>query len=470
MKNQMKVEKFEFEKIMETDFPLFDKFLEAHIGSGKEEMRTEVYFQLQRKFTRMLVETMDLVPFASAEEGAEAFKDRMSKIVDVNVFRKKAALLHDSVRKKVDEGMAVVDAILEMGKLANLEQGKQAAEKDFRFVAAQEYIFWLGDSGALEFKAKADKKGLDSLTAKGRLKYQCIQRVLSHIPEYVTHMERDMAAVGYAKAVHDILRSPKKNMYVVAKDFFDDFKNVGLKNLTFDHLPKDFCGSIRFPYFLTDPEKNHNFKEVVVTVKNELVLPGDLIDEVLGGDKSLLNVDPIPQRSLMFAWYDLKPSVPGVSYFRLCEEFKGQTLEEAWIASSENERQRHPYEKPLDEDFSYKKLLINMLVYIHTGKPDIRSFKNHIRYDSVTKKPKSTFTYLTEKDVTLVGYNWKKPPNYSSNMWYSKPHLGWRWCGVGRTEMRLVWVRGALKSRKAANGAQEEGEELIEDTAGGEDE
>lgn len=157
-------------------------------------------------------------------------------------------------------------------------------------------------------------------------------------------------------------------------------------------------------------------------------------------------------RELLVGWRDRSPARSGYSFFKLRETTEGMTLEDAWLESwdKNNNQDNSNYIEGRDAELKdIKAIIINLLVYIRSGRPDIREFKNHIRYNSVTKKPHHPFADLTERNIKLVGFSWKKLPQYTTDSWYSRPHFGWRRCGINREDLVYTYIKGSHKSRKA---------------------
>ena len=111
-----------------------------------------------------------------------------------------------------------------------------------------------------------------------------------------------------------------------------------------------------------------------------------------------------------------------------------------------------------DGYFHYVSILCNLLAYLNSGSPDIRDYRNEIRY----KSPTSSKIVRADKDlslenINLVGYTWKKDPLYQKESWYQKPHWARRYYGPGKTLERMVLISDCIKTRKALSETEKTG-------------
>jgi hypothetical protein len=102
--------------------------------------------------------------------------------------------------------------------------------------------------------------------------------------------------------------------------------------------------------------------------------------------------------------------------------------------------------------------LVNYLVYIISGQPDLRSWRPPPRPKS--KKPKVVRNYenLSSVPITLVGYNWKKATIYSVDSTTVSGHFRWQPYGKELSMVKLIWIDAHTRTynneneRQAANG------------------
>jgi hypothetical protein len=227
---------------------------------------------------------------------------------------------------------------------------------------------------------------------------------------------------------HLVLNGPN---YYIQKDFFDDFRRVSLEKLQFRHLPKENIGFVQLPYAVTDSEgiKFDHFWFYCGPTKPGVEQPIDRSVLCLGG----INLDGVPF-SCVLTWPpdDNTEVLP-------------------WFASA-------PSTYQAQEGF---RLFINLLAYLNSGQPDLRQFRNDIRYRSPNStKPIRADSELSRSDIILIGFNYLKEKVLREGTWQSRAHLGWRWCGPGRKDLRLSMISSSTKRwHSLDNTSQEDGEE-----------
>jgi len=243
---------------------------------------------------------------------------------------------------------------------------------------------------------------------------------------------------------------PDRNVYIFEGRFFEQFSKVSVKNLTTDHLPQKGSGCIVLPRSIT--VKNHRLKidEVIFSVGNNefrrscLMAPidNDIItpnNPSYNGIKDLIK--ECGTATVSFAGIDTKEgSVGTCGIFPIGNnspiKVDKSTIGEYGIRKG-------------TKDSSAFELVTNLMAYINSGKPDIREFRNTIRYrgkSTVHVRPEDE--ELSRGKVFLVGFNWLKNPVYAIDGWWSSGFMAWRMCGPGRTEPRLVYFKGSFKQRR----------------------
>jgi len=86
---------------------------------------------------------------------------------------------------------------------------------------------------------------------------------------------------------------------------------------------------------------------------------------------------------------------------------------------------------------------MNLLVYLNSGQPDIRSFRNDITCRGGTgSKPVNKDRDLSTLAINLVGYSWKKDRQIHKDAWYVEPFFRWQRYGVGNSLVKLITVQG----------------------------
>jgi hypothetical protein len=114
------------------------------------------------------------------------------------------------------------------------------------------------------------------------------------------------------------------------------------------------------------------------------------------------------------------------------------SLEHPTIQAMIEHRNDHSSVMMPEEELKY---LLNCLVYLNSGNPDLRFMQTKKMND------KQKITYYkanpTEKpfDYYTVGFEWKKQRIFSTAESLVKSFYRWQPCGKGRTEIRLTFVR-----------------------------
>lgn len=94
--------------------------------------------------------------------------------------------------------------------------------------------------------------------------------------------------------------------------------------------------------------------------------------------------------------------------------------------------------------------VVNCLIYIDSGDPDLRFMAKHtdLRASTSGGDPGDVIEYKQPFPVTLVGFNHKKPPIYYVGEAYVRTHPRWQPCGPGREQVKLVWVKAHMRHFK----------------------
>jgi hypothetical protein len=104
------------------------------------------------------------------------------------------------------------------------------------------------------------------------------------------------------------------------------------------------------------------------------------------------------------------------------------------------------------EQQDFVRFCFNLLLYIHSGDPDIREYRNQIKYQSNTSKtPVRAHKDLSQETIYLVGYNWKKPiiVNYDASNWEREGHFRWQHYGQNNSLIKLIWISPTVCMRKS---------------------
>lgn len=255
----------------------------------------------------------------------------------------------------------------------------------------------------------------------------------------------------------------EKKIFKISEEFFDIFSKVSLGNIQANALPDDLCGYCQLPkkikdqssdsytgfYFFSGPGKKFTGESVWTHLLN-------------GVDEHLTNNDKV----LNFAWLD---DSGHINYCTM--PFSGDELLKDVFANTKftvrrpiNEAYMQVEQKIEDDGFhTHIRIMCNLLIYLNSGNPDIRSFRNEIKYQSPTSKtPVRKDKSLSQMEFTLVGFGFKKNPLYNKEFFVQPPYWAHRLHGPGRTLKKYMLVKGSLKRRNAELLGQESQEQDME--------
>lgn len=229
--------------------------------------------------------------------------------------------------------------------------------------------------------------------------------------------------------------------YVVQKDFFDMFKKVDLDDLQMQHLPNDICGFMALPSTMTD-SKGTEF--------DGFFFYAGPVAKIF--DRTGLDIEgpkyPHTDHCIAFAYIGKENlSVNYVIRRRSIDEFMNvaDTFDETTFIDGSLTNAI-----PIDGYPEHAKAMFNLLAYLKSGDPDIRSFKNRISY---ANKQKGTAiqkdAHLSKADLVIVGWNYKKTPYYQRGQWTVESHMRKQRVGPGRTSIKLVLINEQQRSRRA---------------------
>jgi len=290
---------------------------------------------------------------------------------------------------------------------------------------------------------------LNSKTCEDRNKF------LSGITDYeklvIAGMLKDEAASTSAIIMTSYWKNPHRKIWVYQEGFFDELLKVNVDNIQFRHLPKNLGGFVQLPKRVPDHYGGYFDSFFFWCGNKDIVNVGQNEVNYINGDryeKSYRKFGGVSNDMVCISYCSSDNTTNYVNYPIPIDETA--SVRECW----ENDA-THTYktidQKTILTDSKYKNISMwmNMLAYLASGDPDLRSYRNTIRYrgNSKTKAIRADSCLSTE-EITLVGWNWKKDKSYSDEEWWSRPHLGWRRCGEGRTQLKLTWVKGSIKKWK----------------------
>jgi hypothetical protein len=264
-----------------------------------------------------------------------------------------------------------------------------------------------------------------------------------------------------------------RKVYVFAKGFFDEFSKVTLDNLQFRHIPVVEPICIRYPTDIEDQDGDRfsevyvytgNMEEVAVKRREFIDSLGELLESA--GAVTMIKPPTTDDEGRKFYteddknWIGFAYPVSNAASFGCSMVPRSVDPETPVRVSYKNSIRivggefNGVINKRVIEEDGYARhnaILYNSLAYIGSGQPDIREFRNQIHYRGHSKeKVVRADVDLTPSNVVLVGYGFKKERNTTDDAWYSSEHLGWRHCGPGRSQVRLVCVKGSYKKWQAS--------------------
>jgi hypothetical protein len=268
-------------------------------------------------------------------------------------------------------------------------------------------------------------------------------------------------------------------VYVLGKNFFDDLSDSDVGDVTVSVLPESFRGVLKFPKPLYDQD-GYQFDEVMVVLDR-----ADLVEKVVGITKGavtlrerVLRGDDIDDYYLGMCWHAKGPVglQPGESkprakidagYFSTFLP-KDKSIKIAELFD------RHQYRTlgahnigTLDMIFEASRSVLSdgytksmnslfaALVYVLSGQPDLRFYKNPVR----TQSPQSRTPIKADKhlssavDIHLVNYSWKKDPVYKKGVWRVRWHKRLQPYGPDKKLTKLVYIQQHWRERSALKGS-----------------
>jgi hypothetical protein len=261
--------------------------------------------------------------------------------------------------------------------------------------------------------------------------------------------EKDIVNYTTLSTISPYYRQPinERKVYVVCKDFLDTFLTANFSLVQYRHLLRNACGYIKLPcpvkdhighlfsgfFFYVGPK--HQIQNPVF--KANIYRPYPTTDEVVAFAYITDDFNHLTFHCLPFPvdeTLSIEKNYQEVT-FVLGKEMPSLTVDNQTTVTNDYN--------------SGHKLMHNLLVYLNTGKPDLRGFINPIKYQSPTStKLTRDSKELSRSDIVEVGFSYLKDRLQHTDSWTSKPHMGWRWCGPKRSQIEWVPISGSVKSWK----------------------
>jgi len=296
-----------------------------------------------------------------------------------------------------------------------------------------------------------------------------IEPNIDYTNEYLSNKFFNMLSLDIGTFLATSIMSPyyrqnkeARKIYVLNKDFYNSFLEVNFDLIQYRHLIRNAMGFVKLPYPIADSDgdeftgffffsgskheiENPNFRAIMDK-------PYPLSDDVVGF--AYLKEDfTVPA----FHWSPfpvdgtirIEEGILNVRSISVTGNSRGLNLDGKDL---EEVIKQNPdvYKETVTNNYpKHLKLMYNLMVYLNTGKPDLREFRNPFKYLSPTsKKLTRESKELSRSDIVEVGFGYMKEKLQHAESWASKPHLGWRWCGPGRSQLELVPISGSIKSWK----------------------
>jgi len=241
--------------------------------------------------------------------------------------------------------------------------------------------------------------------------------------------------------------------YIVAPDFFSVFRKVPLDHIDFSHLPsKNSVGYIFLEMPIRDYEGTKyphcyfacgNCQDLLGVPSHRDLYAGENGESLKLGDKAS---DDVFVFNLI--------SSAGIQRTGGTQIPKDRSiLIKDWFANAEDLHTTFDRDRLAMSDMrgiggygAHLKDVVNLLVYLNSGQPDIRDFRNTIRYRGQGGlTPVNKDRDLSQLPLKLLGFSWKKENLKLSEGWTVGSHLRWQRCGPKLSEVRLITVKGHQK-------------------------
>ena len=230
------------------------------------------------------------------------------------------------------------------------------------------------------------------------------------------------------------------NIYKIARNFGEHLFKINL-NIQAKFLPKKICYCIEFPEnirFEHPPFFEEEIKALKYTLPKKTYITCVYVfsDE----DEIVLTDD----RKIVKYLYYYMPHMDENGKLVSFSSFEHGQIN--WFSEDENldeVLERHNKVSTVQAPEGFLEYMIKCILYINSGDPDLRPYKAPA---ITTNKPKHIRRFLKQHenqslvDVTLVGYDFKKPKLYKVDETWVETFPRWQPYGPGRGKIKLIWV------------------------------
>lgn len=292
-----------------------------------------------------------------------------------------------------------------------------------------------------------------------RMKPNSLQVDLEELPHTIKLMCHkalgDEASCALAKSIY-MHKKYKGGNYIISPDFFKCFKKISLDKVQFKHLPKHKYGFVELPEPLYD--------KTGAQIKRFFFSTGSVNEWFNTDDEKTLYMykerfeQNYQHKSgeynelVCLAWICEDGDIGYASHpFAEGEIFLKDFLKESTFYANFLRMEGNVRQQGVTDGFSSEiAVMLNILAYLNSGDPDLRQFKNNLKYRSPnSSKVVRRDQDLSQKNMTLVGFGWKKPNLYEKESWEVGPYWARRRHGPKNSMEKLVLVAGSHRQRKS---------------------
>jgi hypothetical protein len=249
--------------------------------------------------------------------------------------------------------------------------------------------------------------------------------------------------------VASVFQKSAHKIYHFGADLLSDLQQID-KDIPLEFLPDNFVAYISFPEGLVKDEEHH--------IQGAYVIIGSAMETGFGID---LPEDVRRHEKVFYLSYVTDGGAIGNNLFRLTpgkvwdmvKDLKH--MDSPWFT-----KDAHVSPEVLRIREVVYRTIVNCVLYLHKRDPDMQkllpeegfSFRRRKAY--IAKGGQVSDCTLP---VTVVGYSYAKPKEYTIDATWVKTHPRWQRCGPGFSQIDLVWVKGHERHYKKLDTEHNEG-------------
>lgn len=221
-------------------------------------------------------------------------------------------------------------------------------------------------------------------------------------------------------------------LYKFGKDFGIELQKADISEILTSQLPRQFQGCF---------EINDNW--FFVCLRDDTYSDPDLFIHAINMRKTNSS-----------EWFDLSTEI-GIGHAKIEDMIKWRRETDEEILDKMKDldafmvkQKMTPWRDRFDE--TRFRLLINALVYVTTGSPDLREYKPPERKSSEPRRVRDRIIAEYGNDeCVLVSWGWKKPRQSHTSEWEVSGHFWWAPVGQGRSRRELRWREGHTRAHQS---------------------